>query len=152
AADRREGAPPGALPTHGERLAAHAPARPRSLRKRGRNRAFRSPDVIGRLPPVSTSRLERHMSEQRAHHRAPTTTDSGIPVGGDDMSLTTGAEGPVLLQDAYLIAKLAHFVRERVPDRVYHVKGGGAFGHFEVTDDVTQWTKAAFLGEVGKRT
>jgi catalase len=58
----------------------------------------------------------------------------------------------VLLQDAYLIEKLAHFVRERVPDRVYHVKGGGAFGYFEVTADVTEWTKAAFLNEVGKRT
>jgi catalase len=51
-----------------------------------------------------------------------------------------------------LIDKVAHFVRERVPDRVYHVKGGGAFGYFEVTDDVTQWTKAAFLSQVGKRT
>jgi Catalase len=60
--------------------------------------------------------------------------------------------GPVLLQDAYLNEKLAHFVRERVPDRVYHVKGGGAFGYFEVTADVTQWTKAAFLNQVGKRT
>jgi catalase len=51
-----------------------------------------------------------------------------------------------------VIEKLAHFVRERVPDRVYHVKGGGAFGYFEVTADVTEWTKAAFLNEVGKHT
>ena len=58
----------------------------------------------------------------------------------------------MLLQDGYLIEKLAHFVRERIPDRVYHVKGGGAFGYFEVTADVTQWTKAAFLNKVGKRT
>jgi catalase len=58
----------------------------------------------------------------------------------------------VLLQDTYLNEKLAHFVRERIPDRVYHVKGGGAFGYFEVTADVTQWTKAAFLNKVGKRT
>ena len=70
----------------------------------------------------------------------------------DEYSLTAGPAGPVLLQDAYLIEKLAHFVRERVPDRVYHVKGGGAFGYFEVTADVTQWTKAAFLNQVGKRT
>ncbi len=56
------------------------------------------------------------------------------------------------MQDTYLIEKLAHFVRERIPDRVYHVKGGGAFGYFEVTADVTQWTKAAFLNKVGKRT
>src|SRR6202022_1535651 len=81
-----------------------------------------------------------------------TTTDAGMPVPSDEYSLTVGPGGPVLLQDAYLIEKLAHFVRERVPDRVYHVKGGGAFGFFEVTADVTEWTKAAFLNEVGKRT
>ena len=84
--------------------------------------------------------------------RNPTTTDAGAPVASDEHSLTAGSTGPVLLQDAYLNEKLAHFVRERIPDRVYHVKGGGAFGYFEVTADVTQWTKAAFLNKVGKRT
>src|SRR6476659_9689331 len=81
-----------------------------------------------------------------------TTTDAGSPVQSDEHSLTVGSGGPNLLQDTYLNEKLAHFVRERIPDRVYHVKGGGAFGYFEVTTDVTQWTKAAFLNEVGKRT
>ncbi|MFF4208524.1 catalase [Streptomyces sp. NPDC001796] len=81
-----------------------------------------------------------------------TTTDSGCPVASDEFSLTVATNGPVLLQDSYLIEKLAHFVRERVPDRVYHVKGGGAFGYFEVTADVTEWSKAAFLNTVGKRT
>jgi catalase len=82
----------------------------------------------------------------------PTTTNSGIPVPSDEHALTVGPSGPVLLQDYYLNEKLAHFVRERIPDRVYHVKGGGAFGYFEVTADVSQWTKAAFLSQVGKRT
>ena len=86
------------------------------------------------------------------NQRPGTTTDGGRPVASDEYSLTAGPAGPVLLQDVYLTQKLAHFVRERVPDRVYHVKGGGAFGYFEVTADVTQWTKAAFLGEVGKVT
>jgi catalase len=81
-----------------------------------------------------------------------TTTDAGAPAPSDEYSLTAGPAGPNLLQDAYLIEKLAHFVRERVPDRVYHVKGGGAFGYFEVTDDVSQWTRAAFLSQIGKRT
>lgn len=81
-----------------------------------------------------------------------TTTDAGVPVPSDEHALTVGRAGPVLLQDYYLNEKLAHFVRERVPDRVYHVKGGGAFGYFEVTADVSQWTKAAFLSPVGKRT
>ncbi len=92
------------------------------------------------------------MSDQREEKPPLTTTNAGSPVESDDSSLTVGAAGPVLLQDTYLITKLAHFVRERVPDRVYHVKGGGAFGYFEVTHDVSQWTKAAFLNKVGKRT
>jgi catalase len=94
------------------------------------------------------------MSNQRDNQPQPpvTTTDAGVPAASDEHALTAGPAGPVLLQDAYLIEKLAHFVRERVPDRVYHVKGGGAFGYFEVTADVTQWTKAAFLNQVGKRT
>ena len=68
----------------------------------------------------------------------PTTTDAGAPVASDEHSLTVGPDGPILLQDPYLIEKMAHFVRERVPDRVYHVKGSGAFGYFEVTNDVSQ--------------
>src|SRR6201982_3141547 len=84
--------------------------------------------------------------------RPNTTTDSGIPVARDEYALTAAPAGPVLWQDNYLNEKLAHFVRERIPDRVYHVKGGGAFGNFEGTADVTQWTKAAFLNKVGKRT
>jgi catalase len=88
------------------------------------------------------------MNDQRPN----TTTDAGIPLPSDEYSLTAGPAGPVLLQDLYLNEKLAHFVRERIPDRVYHVKGGGAYGYFEVTADVSQWTKAAFLSKVGKRT
>ncbi len=91
--------------------------------------------------------------KQEAGYEPPSTTrDGGTAVESDEYSLTAGPGGPNLLQDTYLIDKLAHFVRERVPDRVYHVKGGGAFGYFEVTDDVTEWTRAAFLSQVGKRT
>jgi catalase len=84
--------------------------------------------------------------------RPITTDDGGIPAPSDQYSLTAGAGGPILLQDSYLIQKMAHFNRERVPERVVHAKGSGAFGYFEVTADVTQWTKAAFLNKVGKRT
>src|SRR5262245_21038317 len=88
-----------------------------------------------------------------SNQQAPiTTTNAGAPAPSDEQALTVGPAGPVVLQDAYLNEKLAHFVRERVPDRVYHVKGGGAFGYFEVTADVKEWTKAAFLNEVGNRT
>src|SRR5258705_4063645 len=81
-----------------------------------------------------------------------TTTDAGIPASSDEFSLTIGADGPILLQDHYLIQKMAQFNRERVPERVVHAKGGGAHGYFEVTADVTAFTAAAFLGRIGKRT
>ena len=82
----------------------------------------------------------------------PTTTDAGIPAASDEHSLSVGPDGPLLLQDHYLIQKMAQFNRERVPERVVHAKGGGAHGFFEVTEDVSQWTKAAFLAEKGRRT
>ncbi|APE37294.1 catalase [Nocardia mangyaensis] len=71
-----------------------------------------------------------------------TTSDSGIPVPSDEHSLTVGPDGPILLHDAYLIEKMAQFNRERVPERQPHAKGGGAFGIFEVTDDVSAYTCA----------
>ena len=81
-----------------------------------------------------------------------TTTDTGIPAASDEHSLTVGPNGPTVLHDAYVVQKLQHFDRERVPERVVHAKGSGAFGFFEVTEDVTEWTSAAFLSQVGKRT
>jgi catalase len=81
-----------------------------------------------------------------------TTTDSGIPAASDEHSLTAGPNGPTLLQDHYLVQKMQHFNRERVPERVVHAKGSGAHGFFEVTEDVTPWTSADFLSSVGKRT
>ncbi|MEA1984296.1 MAG: catalase [Euryarchaeota archaeon] len=80
------------------------------------------------------------------------TTAFGIPVGDDQNSLTSGERGPVLMQDIHLLEKLGHFDRERIPERVVHAKGAGAGGYFEVTDDVTRYTKAKFLSEIGKRT
>jgi catalase len=90
------------------------------------------------------------MSEDRQVPR--TTTDSGIPIPSDEYSLTAGPNGPTLLQDSNLVQKMQHFNRERIPERVVHAKGAGAHGFFEVTEDVTPWTSAAFLSEVGKRT
>ncbi|KKI92014.1 catalase [Bacillus sp. SA1-12] len=80
------------------------------------------------------------------------TTSWGAPVGDNQNSITAGGRGPTLLQDVHLLEKLAHFNRERVPERVVHAKGAGAHGYFEVTNDVTNYTKANFLSEVGKRT
>jgi len=83
---------------------------------------------------------------------ATLTTSNGNPVDDNQNSLTAGQYGPILLQDFHLIDKLAHFDRERVPERVVHAKGAGAHGYFEVTADVTHLTKAKFLNQVGKRT
>ena len=86
-----------------------------------------------------------------ANPEQPTTTDAGIPVASDEHSLTVGPDGPILLQDHYLIEQMANFNRERIPERQPHAKGGGAFGHFEVTEDVSQYTKAAVF-QPGTRT
>lgn len=80
------------------------------------------------------------------------TTNHGMPVDDDQTTATAGDRGPALIQDSHLIEKLAHFDRERIPERVVHAKGAGAYGYFEVTHDVTRYTRAAFLSEVGKRT
>ncbi|MFF8382918.1 catalase [Streptomyces kanasensis] len=80
------------------------------------------------------------------------TTESGAPVADNQNSATAGVGGPLLIQDQHLIEKLARFNRERIPERVVHARGSGAYGHFEVTDDVTAFTRAHFLGEVGRRT
>ena len=77
--------------------------------------------------------------------RNPTTNDAGIPVPGDEHSLTVGPDGPILLQDHYLIDQMANFNRERTPERQPHAKGSGAFGRFEVTREVGQYTKAALF-------
>ncbi len=70
----------------------------------------------------------------------------------DQNSITAGPTGPVLMQDIHLVEKLAHFNRERIPERVVHAKGAGAFGYFEVMNDLSKYTMAKFLSKVGKRT
>ncbi len=80
------------------------------------------------------------------------TTASGAPVDNDQNTVTAGNPGPALMQDVHLMEKLDHFNRERIPERVVHAKGAGAYGYFEVTKDVTKYTRAKFLSELGKRT
>ncbi|KAJ2678518.1 catalase A [Coemansia spiralis] len=84
--------------------------------------------------------------------RGVLTTANGNPVDNNQTSLTAGEYGPVLVQDFHLIDKLAHFDRERIPERVVHAKGAGAHGYFEVTKDISHLTCAKFLSKVGKRT
>lgn len=80
------------------------------------------------------------------------TTASGMPVEDDQNTLTAGPRGPALMQDVHLMEKLAHFNRERIPERVVHAKGAGAGGTFECTADMSKYTRARFLSAVGKKT
>ena len=79
------------------------------------------------------------------------TTDTGKPVGDDRRSMTAGPEGPTLLEDFYLIEKLAHFDRERIPERVVHARGAGVHGEFVSAGNQSALTRAAFLSAPGKK-
>ncbi len=80
------------------------------------------------------------------------TTATGQPIADNQNSLTAGPRGPLLMQDHQLLEKMATFNRERVPERVVHAKGSGAFGTFTVTHDITKYTRARLFSEVGKKT
>ena len=82
------------------------------------------------------------------------TTNAGSPVGKNqyENSQTAGRRGPVLLQDFFLHEKLAQFNRERIPERIVHAKGSGAFGRFVVTQDISRYTRAKIFSEIGKET
>src|SRR3979411_529214 len=80
------------------------------------------------------------------------TTAAGAPVVDNQNTQTARPGGLVLLQDVWLLEKLAHFDREVIPERRMHAKGSGAFGTFTVTNDITRYTKAKIFSEVGKKT
>lgn len=80
------------------------------------------------------------------------TTASGRPYVDHEDSLTAGPRGPILLEDYILHEKMAHFNRERIPERVVHAKGSGAHGTFTVTNDISKYTKAKLFNEIGKQT
>jgi catalase len=80
------------------------------------------------------------------------TTAAGAPVADNQNILTAGSRGPALLQDVWLLEKLAHFDREVIPERRMHAKGAGAYGTFTVTHDITRYTRAALFSQVGKQT
>jgi catalase len=82
------------------------------------------------------------MNDSKTH----LTSASGIPVADNQNSLSAGPRGPLLLQDFHLIEKLQHFNRERIPERVVHAKGSGAYGTLTVTHDITKYSKARLFG------
>ena len=80
------------------------------------------------------------------------TNATGSPVADNTNIMTAGRRGPALLQDIWLIEKLAHFDREVIPERRMHAKGWGAHGTFTVTHDISRYTKAKVFSKIGKQT
>src|SRR5689334_21893912 len=79
------------------------------------------------------------------------TTASGAPVAQNQNSLTAGPRGPLLMQDFWLIEKMAHFNRERLPERVVHAKGSGAYGTLTITHDISRYSSAAIFNKVSNK-
>jgi catalase len=92
------------------------------------------------------------MSTPTLPDASPLTTASGIAVADNQNSISAGPRGSLLLQDFHLLEKLQHFNRERIPERVVHAKGSGAYGSFIVTHDITKYTKAKVFSAIGKVT
>jgi catalase len=90
------------------------------------------------------------MADEQKNSRL--TTSDGSPIADNENALTAGPRGPLLMQDVNLIEQIQRFNRERVPERVVHAKGTGAYGTFTVTNDVSDYTRAAIFSEVGKET
>lgn len=79
------------------------------------------------------------------------TTSAGVPIADNQNSLTAGPRGPVLMADYQLMERMAHFNRERVPERVVHAKGAGAYGTFTVTGDISRYTCAKLFSKAGNK-
>ncbi|KAG4066232.1 hypothetical protein HA402_000456 [Bradysia odoriphaga] len=103
-------------------------------------------------PSHSSSQLNNYANSNPNTTKPFAQTPHGIPYPSLTASQTIAKNGHILLQDSFLVEKLQSFNRERIPERVVHAKGAGAFGIFEVTSDVTHLTKAAFLKRIGKKT
>ena len=84
--------------------------------------------------------------------RPTLTTAEGCPIADNVNSLTAGPRGPLLMQDVQLLEQMQHFNRERIPERVVHAKGSGAYGTFKVTNDISKYCKASVFGKVGNET
>jgi catalase len=104
-------------------------------------------------PVRSEDDKQRQLDAYRvAPDEHPLTTDQGVRVAHDDDSLKAGERGPTLMEDFHLREKLTHFDHERIPERVVHARGSGAYGYFELYDSLAEYTRAGFLTRLGART
>ncbi|HLS00290.1 MAG TPA: catalase, partial [Mycolicibacillus parakoreensis] len=94
--------------------------------------------------------LDNYRVDRQSGHL---TTQQGVRVEHTDDALSAGERGPTLLDDFHAREKITHFDHERIPERVVHARGSGAYGHFETYDDwLAPYTAAKFLTTAGKRT
>jgi catalase len=107
--------------------------------------------VVARFQAAIQSELVRR-DKLRRKHMKKLTTAFGAPVVDNQNIQTAGRRGPALLQDDWLLEKIAHFDREVIPERRMHAKGAGAHGTFTVTHDIIRYTKAKIFSEIGKKT
>ncbi len=90
--------------------------------------------------------------QQAAHGQPLLTSNQGVALSDNQNALRAGARGATLLEDFLLREKITHFDHERIPERIVHARGSAALGHFECLRDCSDWTRAHFLGEVGRKT
>lgn len=105
-----------------------------------------------KTPDNTTEKIEAMDSVRVNGHDMAITTNLGVKIANNQNSLKAGVRGPSLLEDFHLHEKLAHFHRERIPERVVHARGSGAYGYFQVYKSMKQYTKAAFLQDPGVKT
>lgn len=99
-----------------------------------------------------SSKQKSGVSKNNSHHHNSMTNDAGAPLPSNNHSLSAGVSGPLLMQDYFYLEKMAHFAHERIPERVVHAKGAGAFGYFETSHDFSKYTKAKFLSKANLKT
>ncbi|WP_433330370.1 catalase [Spirillospora sp. CA-294931] len=95
---------------------------------------------------------QRRLDQYRVAPEGELTTDQGVRVDDTDNSLSAGVRGPSLMDDFHLREKITHFDHERIPERVVHARGAGAYGHFQVYRPLTEYTTADFLTDPSART
>lgn len=100
----------------------------------------------------SSSKISETASYRQCAQGHPLTTDHGVKIANNQSSLKVGENGPTLMQDFLLMEKMAHFDRERIPERVVHARGSGAYGVFRPYRSMKEWTKAGFLQDPEEET
>ncbi|MBC7983838.1 MAG: catalase [Candidatus Obscuribacterales bacterium] len=107
----------------------------------------------GASPAIGENRMNQPLDRVRVDSQAHVlTTNQGVPVANNQLSLKAGVRGPTLLEDFILREKITHFDHERIPERVVHARGSAAHGFFECYDSLQKLTRASLFAEKGKRT